>query len=328
MHVKVTHIAGNLALVENQATTEDSIVYGVIASTKDSGGTQSVVVADANDNSIRTSYILAEGAKIRVSGAIDLFSKVKNGSYVALTLEDGLVTVLEVIDKTATVYGTLDNIDLSGEFTVINVIDSDGNVKAYEVAAEGAQVSHNNLEASISDLMIGDSISLRLTYGKVTKIQASSVSKNNSGVIDYITFSTKGTTIGIEKNGEVASYKVNKSVTVIIDSSENGSIYDLRPGTDVEIKLQSQEIVRIEAASAVAKSQLNGLVKSINATYGLMVVEEGGTEYNVFVNGNTKIIDSVTGRTVLLKNVEKNRTASVTGSNSSGVLEASVIVLQ
>ena len=328
MHVKVTHIAGNLALVENQATTEDSIVYGVVASTKDSGGTQSVVVADANDNSIRTSYILAEGAKIRVSGAIDLFSKVKNGNYVALTLEDGLVTVLEVIDKTATVYGTLDSIDLSGEFTVINVIDSDGNVKGYEVAAEGAQVSRNSLDASISDLMIGDSISLRLTYGKVTKIQASSVSKNNSGVIDYITFSTKGTTIGIERNGEVSSYKVNKSVTVVIDSSENGSIYDLRPGTDIEIQLQSQEIVRIEAASAVAKSQLNGLIKSVNTTYGLMVVEEGGTEYNVFVNGNTKIIDSVTGRTVLLKNVEKNRTASVTGSNSSGVLEASVIVLQ
>ncbi len=328
MTVKTICVADKALLVEKQDIVEDTLIYGLISSTKDTEGTRSVVITDANDSSIKESYVLSDTAKIRVSGAIDLFSKVKSGNYVALTIKDGLVELLEVIDKSATAYGILKSIDFSGDFTVISITDNNGNVEAYEVSSDDVQVSRNSLDASVSDLMIGDSLSIKLTYGKVTKIQASSVSKNNEGTIDYITYRTDGTTIGIKINGEVVDYKVNKSVTVIVDSSDNATVYDLRPGTDVAIKLQSKEIVQIEAASVVAKSQLNGIVKSINATYGLMVVEEGGKEYNVFVNSSTKIIDSVTGRTILLKNVEKNRTASVTGSNSSGVLEASVIVLQ
>ena len=47
------------------------------------------------------------------------------------------------------------------------------------------------------------------------------------------------------------------------------------------------------------------------------------------ISTKTKIIDSAAdGATVKLKSIEKGRTVSVTGSNASGVLEASVIVLQ
>ena len=180
----------------------------------------------------------------------------------------------------------------------------------------------------MSSLTAGDTISLRMTYGKVTKIQASSKTQTNSGTIDYITHSTKGTTIGIASGEAVKEYKVNKAVKVIVDSSDSASIYDLRPGTAIDIKLDSNEIVRIEAASTVSKQQYYGTVKNVNATYGLMVIEENGTEVDIYINSNTKIIDSNTGRTVLLKNVEKGLSATITGSNSSGVFEASVIVLQ
>ncbi len=328
MHVKVTHIAGKVALVENQVLIGDTVIYGLVATTSEAGGSKTVTIADANDSKQKSTYVLADDAKIRISGAIDVFGKIKANNYVALTIENDLVTTLEVVDKTTTAYGTLESVDITGEYTVINVEDADGNVKGYEVSADGVDVSRNSLSASIGDLMIGDSISIRMTYGKVTKIQASSKNNSNSGTINYIKHSVNGTTIGIEANGEVIDYKVNKSVKVIVDSSENATVFDLRPGTDIDVSLQSSEIVKIEAAGVVAKSQLTGIVKTVNATYGLMIVEDGGTEYDVYVNSNTKIIDSVTGRTVLLKNVEKNRTASVTGSNSSGVLEASVIVLQ
>ncbi len=328
MHVKVTHIAGKVALIENQAAIEDTVLYGIVASTKESGGTQTVIIADANDKTKKESYILADGAKIRVGGAIDLFSKVKANDYVALTIEDGLVSILEVIDKTTTLYGTLVSVDIKGEITFLNVEDSDGNLSECEVSSEEVQISRNSLDASLSDLIAGDTVSLRMTYGKVTRIQASSQKKNNSGSIEYITHSVNGTKIGINSGDDINEYKVHKSVKVIVDSSETASVYDLRPGTDINIQLESQEIVRIEAASTVVKTQLNGIVKNVNATYGLIVVIDNGVEYSVYANGNTKIIDSVTGRNVLLKSIEKNRAISVTGSNASGVLEASVIVLQ
>ncbi len=328
MHVKITHIAGKVALVENQAVIEDTIIYGLVASTKDSDRTQTVIIADANDTSEKESYILADGAKIRVNGAVDLFSRVKANDYVALTIEDGLVTILEVIDKTTTAYGTLSGVDVSGDFTILEVLDENNDINEYEVSGDAVDISRNSISAALGDLMIGDTVSIRMTYGKVTKISASSKKKTNSGSIDYITHSKDGTKIGIDDGDEVTEYKVNKSVKVVVDSSETATVYDLRPGTDINISLESQEIVRIEAASTVVKTQLTGIVKNINATYGLMVVVDDGVEYDVYANGNTKIIDSVTGRNVVLKNVEKNRNVSVTASNASGVLEASVIVLQ
>ncbi len=328
MHVKITHIAGKVALVENQATVEDAVIYGIVASTKDQTGTQTVVITDVNNTSKKDSYILADGAKIRVGGAIDLFSKVKANDYVALTVEDGLVVSLEVINKTSTLIGTLVSIDIIDDVTILSVEDADGNISECEVSSNEITVIRNRADASLADLISGDTVSLRMTYGKVEKVQASSEKKNNTGSIEYITHLLNGTKIGINSGDEVTEYKVNKNVTVVVDSSDNATVYDLRPGTDIEIQLESQEIIRIEAASTIVKTQLNGVVKNVNATYGVVVVLEDSKEYSVYVNGNTKIIDSVTGRTVALKGIEKNRTVSITGSNTSGVLEASVIVLQ
>ncbi len=328
MQVKVTHLADKVKMIENNVAIDDAVIYGLVSGTTDSGGTKSVTIADANDKSIVETYVLSKNAKIRVNGAIDLFSKIKKNNYVALTIVDGLVEELEVVDKTTTAGGTLISVDASGEFTVLNVKDTaSGETVKYEISSEGVQVSRNSLDSNLSQLMNGDTLSLRLTYGKVTKIMASSKNSTVDGTISYITHSTSGTVIGIEVNKKVTEYKVNKSVKIVIDSTEEGTVYDLRPGTDVSMGLQSNEIISVEAAGTVAKSQLNGTVKSINTTYGLMIVEEKGTEYNVFVNGTTKIIDSSSGRTVQLKSVEKGKSVTITGSNASGVLEASVIVI-
>ena len=327
MHVKITHLKGQVSLVENYNVIEDAVIYGLVSSTKETTGSMAITIVDANDSSKKQTYSVSDKVKVRINDAVDTFGKIKSTNYVKMTISDGTVTEIEVVSKTTNVSGTLINLDASGEYTVLTVKGSDGTETDYEVSADGVSVARNSLDAKLSSLMQGDSITLRLTYGKVTKITAASTNQETQGTISYITYTTTGTKIGIEISGKVTEYTVNKSVDVLIDSSA-GSVYDLRPGSDIKIKLQSSEIVKIEAAGTITKSQLVGIVKSTNANYGLMVVEEGNSEYSVFVNGNTKIIDSITGASIKLKSVEKGRTVTVTGSTSSGVLEASVIVVQ
>ncbi len=327
MHVKITHLKGQVSLVENYNVIEDAVIYGLVSSTKETTGSMSITIVDANDSSKKQTYSVSDKVKVRINDAVDTFGKIKSTNYVKMTISDETVTEIEVVSKTTNVSGTLINLDASGEYTILTVKGSDGTETDYEVSADGVSVARNSLDAKLSSLMQGDSITLRLTYGKVTKITAASTNQETQGTISYITYTTTGTKIGIEISGKVTEYTVNKSVDVLIDSSA-GSVYDLRPGSDIKIKLQSSEIVKIEAAGTITKSQLVGIVKSTNANYGLMVVEEGNSEYSVFVNGNTKIIDSVTGASIKLKSVEKGRTVTVTGSTSSGVLEASVIVVQ
>lgn len=327
MHVKITHLKGQVSLVENYNVIEDAVIYGLVSSTKETTGSMAITIVDANDSSKKQTYSVSDKVKVRINDAVDTFGKIKSTNYVKMTISDGTVTEIEVVSKTTNVSGTLINLDASGEYTILTVKGSDGTETDYEVSADGVSVARNSLDAKLSSLMQGDSITLRLTYGKVTKITAASTNQETQGTISYITYTTTGTKIGIEISGKVTEYTVNKSVDVLVDSSA-GSVYDLRPGSDIKIKLQSSEIVKIEAAGTITKSQLVGIVKSTNANYGLMVVEEGNSEYSVFVNGNTKIIDSITGASIKLKSVEKGRTVTVTGSTSSGVLEASVIVVQ
>jgi len=328
MNVKVTQIAGKLALIENYVVLEDTVIYGLVSGTREDEDKKSITIADANNKKIVDTYVLAEDAKIRVGGAIDLFSKIKANNYVELVIKDGLVEEVSVIDKSTTVLGTLDSVDATGDYTVLNIIDSADEVVSYEVSAEGVVVSRNSLDSNIAGLMEGDSVSLKLTYGKITKISASSKNQKVAGKISAITHTTSGSLITIEANGKTKEYKVNKSADVLIDSTEKGTVYDLRPGTDINVTIESSEITSIKASAKAEKSSITGKIVTINTVYNLIVIEEDGVEYDVYCNGNTKIIDSLTAKTVSLKSVEKGRQAIVTGSNASGVLEATAIVLQ
>ncbi len=328
MHVKVTHLAGQVALIENNVVIEDAVIYGLVSGTKDSSGTKAVTIADANDKAKVATYVLADDATIRVNGAIDLFSKVKKNSYVSLTIVEGEVAVLEVIDKSTTATGTLLSVEANGETTLLSVESPSGERGKYETSLEGVVVSRNNLDSSLGQLMVGDSIVLKMTYGKITKISASSKKQSIAGSIESITHTTNGSVLVVKQSGNTREFPINKKATILINSSEKGTVYDLRPGTDIEADLESNEIIAIEAASAVAKSQLSGIVKTINAEYSLMIIEEDGKEISVYVKSNTKIVDSLTGKEPTFKSIEKGRTATITGSNASGVFEASVIVLQ
>lgn len=329
MEVRISYLNGKVSLIENVAVVKDTTLKGVVASVKEASGSQvaaTITIADSEDTSKKQTYSVSKSVKVIIGGAVDSFSKLKVNNYVEITVKDGEVCEVEVIDKTQTVTGTLKKVDISNGETVL-IIEHNSNEESYPVSSSSASVSRNSLDARISDLVTGDSVVLRLTYGKVTKITAESSTQNSTGVINYIKHSVEGTTVGISLNGKVTEYKVNKSATVLIDS-DDGDVYDLRPGSDIKIKLESSEIVKLETSTSISSSQISGTVKSVNATYGLIIIETGGKEYNVFTNSNTKIIDSATGDGMKIKNLEKNSKVSITGSNTSGVYEATVIVIQ
>ena len=329
MEVRISYLNGKVSLIENVAVVKDTTLKGVVASVKEASGSQvaaTITIADSEDTSKKQTYSVSKSVKVIIGGAVDRFSKLKVNNYVEITVKDGEVCEVEVIDKTQTVTGTLKKVDISNGETVL-IIEHNSNEESYPVSSSSASVSRNSLDARISDLVTGDSVVLRLTYGKVTKITAESSTQNSTGVINYIKHSVEGTTVGISLNGKVTEYKVNKSATVLIDS-DDGDVYDLRPGSDIKIKLESSEIVKLETSTSISSSQISGTVKSVNATYGLIIIETGGKEYNVFTNSNTKIIDSATGDGMKIKNLEKNSKVSITGSNTSGVYEATVIVIQ
>ena len=327
MTLKISYLNGETSLVEDVMLVEDAEIKGIIASVRQTGNNSVVTLADVDDKSKTSTYTLTKDVKVVINGAIDSIGKIKANNYVCLTIKDGDVTRLEVIDKNETVSGTLKSIDIASDDTVFEIKKSSGSVEKYKASADGVQVSRNSLDAKVSELIVGDAITLRLTYGKVVRVTAESTTENSTGVIEYIKHTVEGTSVGIKLNDKVKEYKINKKANILVDSLAAG-VYDLRPGADIKIKLESSEIVKIETASIATSAQMSGTVKTVNTTYGLVIIESAGSEYNVFTNSNTKIIDSETGNAISIKKIEKGDSLSITGSSSSGVYEATVIVVQ
>ncbi len=327
MTVKVSYLQGKASLIENIVTIEDTTIKGIVASIREGNDTSSITIADSENTKIKETYTVSPNCKTIVNGAIDTLSKIKTNNYVELTIEDGLVTKIEIISKSETASGFLKSIDAKDGETVITLTDRNGKETSYILSSNNINVSRNNLSSSLSELMTGDTVSLKLTYGKVHTIYAESSTENSTGELEYIKHTVNGTYIAVKLNGKTTEYKVNKNASVFIDSSES-DVYELRPGSDIKIKLESSEVIKIETASTITAAQMTGKIKSVNATYGLIVVESNGKEHNVFTNTNTKIIDSSTGNVIRIKNLEKESVISITGSNTSGVYEATVIVVQ
>jgi len=327
MNIRISYLNDNASLIENIVIEEDATVKGIIASIREGNGKTTLTLADSENTKNTKLYTLSDKVSVIINGAIDSVSKLKTNNYIEATIKDGVIEKIQVINKSETASGTLKSLNADGGETVIVVTDRNGNENEYKLSSNGVNVSRNNLDSSLSSLIIGDTLSMKLTYGKVHTIYAESSTENSTGTIDYIKHSTNGTSIGIALNGKVVEYKVNKNADIYMDS-ENSDVYKLRPGSDVKIKLESSEIIKLETSSTITASQLVGTVVSVNPTYGLMIVEYNGREYNVFTNANTKIIDSATGNGLKLKAVEKESVVSVTGSNTSGVYEATVIVIQ
>lgn len=327
MTVRISYLNGNASLIEDVVIIKDAEIKGVVASVRESGNDTIITLADSDNTSKTTRYTVKNSVKVIVNGAIDSISKIKANNYVCLTIKDGEVTQIEIINKTEKVSGTLKRLDISGSSTVFEIEKTAGGTESYTASADGVSVSRNNLDSTLAQLIAGDAVTLTLNYGKVTKVVAESSTENSTGVIEYITHSADGTVVGIKLNNKVTEYKINKNATILIDSLESG-VYELRPGGDVKIKLESNEIVKLETASVAVNSQLTGTVKSVNATYGLIIVEYAGKEYNIFTNSNTKVIDSKTGNTMKIKSLEKGDSLAITGTNASGVFEATVIVVQ
>ena len=327
MNVRVSFTNKEASLIEDVIEIKNADVKGVVASVRESGGNLVVTLADPDDTSDTTKFTVKKTVKVIVNGAVDSYSKIKANNYVCLTVKEGEVTQIEVINKSETVNGTLKSVEITSGETVFEIKKSSGGTEKYTASANGVTVSRNSLDSSISQLIVGDSVSLRLTYGKVTKVVAESSTENSTGVIDFITHTQDGTTVGIKLNDKVKEYKINKKASILVDSLA-AEVFDLRPGSDIKIKLESSEIVKIETASVAASAQMTGIVTTVNASYGLIIVQSEGKEYNIFTNANTKIIDSETGNSLSIKKLEKGDSLAITGSNSSGVYEATVIVVQ
>ncbi len=328
MSAVVTIVRNKVSMLEaSSPEEEDKPIRGLVVSATSGANGREIVISDTEDTSKRTTYDVDEDAKVLIAGATDTFGKLKSNQYVELTLdEDGIVTKIQTLEKSDSALGTLVSKNLDAQVPTITLSNTKGEKTTYECSVEGVSVTRNGATSNLFDLVAGDNLTLKLTYGKVTKISAGSESQNSSGNIKSITHSTSGTFIVVSNdNGEV-EYTVGTDATIMVDGTE-GTVYDLRPGSAVKFKAESTKLTKIETTKAVSSNSIEGVVTTVQTGHNLLMVKVGSTDVTVGVTNSTKIIKSSTGSNIKLSAIGTDSKVTVTGSNATGMFIATVIVV-
>ncbi|MDY5626449.1 MAG: S-layer homology domain-containing protein, partial [Clostridia bacterium] len=182
-------------------------------------------------------YTTSESVLVTYEGEKSTVASLKTGDYAEVTLKKGKITLISAKPKTETVKGTVKEIYTSDLGVYIKITNTDDEVVSYTAANEVSVSKSGTTDATLSDVRAGDSVSMTLEYGYITKIIATSKTSNTNGFIEEINISSSPS-VKIKLNGDSKTYPLASNAVITVNGAA-GTIYDLRLSTTAKITLES-----------------------------------------------------------------------------------------
>ena len=321
---------GRAFIVDAQEPQEKTVTYGVVVRKSDGADGRKITIADYENKDNTATYTLSDNCQVYVNDSKATIADIMANNFIKLTLTGSKVSEISTAEKTIDINGILVSATFDDEDNVyLNVSDEDGNnEQQYTVSSKGAAVTRDDDEAEFSDLVAGDKVTLRLTYGKITTVTASGDTEPFSGLLKEIIISSNPA-ITVTINGKDKTYKLSPKVQIYIAEKES-TIYDLRPNVNISGKLDNDMVKSISTSTVPIneKGEFVGTVKGKNTTYKVITIEDSdGNTQSVYYNNNTKFLAS-NGSSLTVKSISEGTSVSVTGSSKNGVFEATIIIIK
>lgn len=315
---------------KNIQTNEVKGIYE--GSVTDSKGTY-IKVKDLGDSSSVSEYYISGNTKFTYNGQTSPIGSFKVGDMVTAEVTGDKVITLKGEPKVKTITGaTIKKINIYPDLSIeISHDDREYDDKEFFIN-EDAKVEKNNRNASLQDLLIGDSVELMLEYNIVAGVKATSTKQNQVGTIEKIVISN---TPSIVLNTSLGSkeFAISRNADIYIDGKES-SIYDLRLGFNVTLNIEGATATSIDVTSVTPAQQMTGTVKVVNTTFGFISIDIVDTATgvvrteNIFVNDDAAIIDSANPtKRMDLSDIKIDDTVTVTGSIKLGAFEATTVIV-
>lgn len=312
------------------ASNETSIVYGVVVRKSENSEGKKITIADYEDEEHYETYTLKNNCSITVGSSKGNFADIMSKDFVKLELVGGKITALSTSETKLDISGKLVSVDYDNDNHVyLNVGDANGNnVQNYVVSTKGALVERDGVDSSFRELSAGDSVTLRLTYGKVTRVTATSSSERISGLLSEIIISSNPA-VTITQNGTSNTYKLRSDVKITV-AGKNATIYDLRPNITVNCTLDSSEVKTLSASTVAVteEGEMEGTVTGKNTTYKVLTIEDAdGNQQSVYYNTKTNFLNA-SGQTSNIQSIQEGSKVRVVGAEKNGLFEATIIILK
>lgn len=319
-----------LYVVDFLTAQSDGIISGKLVSVAKATDATTLKVEDMTsaDGGV-VSYKTADNVAITYNGDEGKLTDLAVGDYVKLTIKNNKITIINAEPSKKTIKGTITAIDLTDGVSM--TIKSNDVEEIYPVATN-IKVAKNADSATMTDILVGDKATIKLEYNVITSIDATSTTTSDTGIIQSINIA-QTPTIAIKIGTKTYEYPVARNAKILLDGEE-GTIYDLRINTNATITLESDSIVKINTTPIAEDTDVQGQVVGVNVSYNLIQVKYvdpvSGTENveQVFVKTGARIISTNSSTDKKLKDVEVGQTITAMGSRSSGVFEATTVIIR
>lgn len=337
--ISTTDVPGNNNNNNNQPgnNNNDELEF-ILTNVVTQDGTIQVVVQDVDDSSTagRHQYSLASGATFTLNGTNAIRQDIRNGYLVFLTLNNSnAITHMRAYSRNAIVQGTLQSITGTGQNVelTVRVTNNNQNRTFRTSPTRNVVVVRNGVNSDLRSVLVGDNLTLTLEHNRIVRVEARSTDGQGEGVIEEINIA-RNPTIVIRVGENLRTYHIASEVTITLDhTTTNATIYDLRIGSRIRYRLESQTIVWIESTAAAAIDRVDGIVRSIDTSFRFISLDVVNpvtgqtTTQEVLVEQNANITQvGVTGARNI-NHIQVGQEISAFGSNVTGNFRANTILI-
>ncbi len=251
-------------------------------------GTKNLVVIK-NDNNEEIPRMTIDEVDVYINGQAGSLGDLKQGDTLSLKIKNDNVIKIIAESKIREYTGILTTVDFDN-MPIIEFKDSYENIKRFDLD-DNVTIIRNGEKVDFIDLRIGDEIHLTTEYDDVTMIEANVVRTETNGIINSIIIANTSKIVVANDNGEETTYLLCSNANIKIEDKHK-NIYDLRLGHQVNLELESNVIVKLEAKQVEQEFKYMGeMIYKNEASNVIMIKTVDGENILINLTKGTSIID-------------------------------------
>ncbi len=235
-------------------------------------------IKGANNIITKKDLTVANDIKCVIDGVESAsYWKVKNGDKVFIYLnKDGKISKLIVDSKIKKFSGTIENVLITDKLELHIKLQS-GETKTYYIT-DKTKITKNKSTVKYDYLKAGDNVAITVEDIYLSEINADSTIVNDTGIIESIIYTkTAAPRITMfDSEGNKKEYFIRKDLNTqnILIAGKSSTVYDLRPGMNVTVDLESDEIVKLVTTKTETSDKFDGTIKYINTTLKIITMTQ------------------------------------------------------
>lgn len=237
------------------------------------------------------SYLLSEKCVITRNGENAAFADIQKGDIISAEVSGTRMHSMSLTEKSRDISAVFVKAQKNTNGVVYLTFSQSGKEKSY-VLENVAKVTRNGQEIAWQNLRIGDLLTLKCEYERISDVVATSVKSQTSGKVTQIRMDKSGSYVTISSESSETEYKI------IPNRVDVRSFFI---GSGVTLFLDSKEVeLALIADDALGFPRFKGYIVSKRYSSILMTNLNAKTPENteVSVNENTVYTDSVTGKEI------------------------------